>query len=314
MTTETRPASQAPQSPQVPRNHPLDFVRLMRPHQWVKNGLVLIGLFFGHAWSDVTLVTAVLLTATAFCLASSGVYIVNDLFDRASDRLHPVKSRRPLAAGLVSVPAAVALAVLLGFSAIGLALLASPAAAWIILGYWVLNAAYSTWLKHVVLLDVFAIAAGFMLRIFAGTLGVGIAPSEWLVLCGLMLTLFLGFTKRRAEILALDQGEGERSTGHHRRVLAHYTPALLDKMIGITAAAVIMSFSLYTMSPATIALHGTPNLIYTVPFVLYGVFRYIYLLHGQRAGEDTASDLFRDRHLLVTVAAWFGVTLWMIAG
>ena len=310
MTTQKIPE----QTPDTSRNHPVDLLRLLRPHQWIKNGLVLIGLLFGNVWHDASLVAAVLLTLLAFCLASSGVYIINDLFDREQDRRHPVKCRRPLAAGTVSVNAAVALAVLLGFGAIALALLASPAAAWIILAYWVLNAAYSTSLKHMVLLDVFAIAGGFMLRIFAGTLGVGIAPSEWLVLCGLMLTLFLGFTKRRAEIMALERVDGAQAPGSHRRVLDHYTPALLDKMIGISASAVIISFSLYTMSPATVELHGTSHLIYTVPFVLYGVFRYIYLLHEQRAGGDTASDLLRDKHLLVTVAAWFGVTLWLITG
>jgi 4-hydroxybenzoate polyprenyltransferase len=177
----------------------------------------------------------------------------------------------------------------------------------ILLGYALMNLAYSLRLKHVVLLDVFIIAAGFMLRILAGTLGVGIPPSQWLLLCGLMVTLFLGFTKRRAELAALNEGGVA-----HRKVLAHYSPVLLDKMIGITASGVVMSYSLYTMSPDTIRVHGTANLIYTVPFVLYGVFRYIYLLHKQDGGGDPSRELVRDKHLVLAVLAWGVVTVWLL--
>ena len=178
----------------------------------------------------------------------------------------------------------------------------------ILVGYVLMNLAYSLRLKHVVILDVFIISTGFMLRILAGTLGVGIPPSQWLLLCGLMVTLFLGFTKRRAEIIALTEDKTA-----HRKVLEHYSPVLLDKMIGITASGVIMSYSLYTMNADTIRIHGTTNLIYTVPFVMYGVFRYIYLLHHQSRGGDTAHDLVRDPHLFVVVGAWLIVTMLLIA-
>ncbi len=285
-----------------------ELLRLMRPHQWVKNAFVFTGLLFGHAWHDAHLLTQVIFAFAAFCLVSSAIYIVNDIMDVEQDRLHPVKRMRPLAAGHVSLVSARILATLLAVIGLGLAYAAAPAALAILIAYALMNIAYTLWLKHVVILDVFIIATGFMLRILIGTLGVGIPPSQWLLLCGLMVTLFLGFSKRRAEIIALNE-EG----GAHRKVLQHYSPVLLDKMIGITAAGLIMSYSLYTMSPETIRTHGTANLIYTVPFVMYGVFRYIYLLHHQSRGGDPSHDLVRDPHLLIVVGAWLLTTIFLIS-
>jgi 4-hydroxybenzoate polyprenyltransferase len=286
----------------------LEIVRLMRPHQWVKNAFVFTGLLFGHAWHDEHLVALVLMVFAAFCLVSSSVYVLNDIIDVEQDRQHPKKRLRPLAAGTVSVASAAVLAAVLVSAGLLLGWLVSPAVLTILLGYALMNIAYSMHLKHVVILDVFIIATGFMLRILADTLGVGIPPSQWLLLCGLMVTLFLGFTKRRAELIALNEKKSD-----HRRVLEHYSPVLLDKMIGITAAGLIMSYSLYTVNPDTVRIHGTANLIYTVPFVMYGVFRYIYLLHHQSRGGDTAHDLVRDPHLLAVVCAWAATTFWLIA-
>ena len=289
-------------------NNIVELLRLMRPYQWVKNAFVFTGLLFGHAWHDPQLVALVMVVFIAFCLVSSAVYTFNDIVDLEQDRHHPKKSHRPLVSGRVSIPAATALAVVLGTLGLSLAYIASPAVLAILAIYMLMNNAYSLWLKHVVILDVFIIATGFMLRILAGTLGVGIPPSQWLLLCGLMVTLFLGFTKRRAEIFALNDDKA-----NHRKVLEHYSPVLLDKMIGITASGLIMSYSLYTMNPDTIRIHGTANLIYTVPFVMYGVFRYIYLLHHQSRGGDPSHDLVRDRHLLIAVGAWLLTTLLLIA-
>jgi 4-hydroxybenzoate polyprenyltransferase len=289
-------------------NKVFDLLRLMRPHQWVKNAFVFTGLLFGHAWHDPHMVTQVMIAFAAFCLVSSAVYVFNDIVDIEQDRLHPKKSQRPLAAGKVGISAAVILAVLLGVLGLLLAYSASPKVLLILVGYALMNFAYSLRLKHVVILDVFIIATGFMLRILAGTLGVGIPPSQWLLLCGLMVTLFLGFTKRRAEIIALTEDKAA-----HRKVLEHYSPVLLDKMIGITAAGLIMSYSLYTMNADTIRIHGTANLIYTVPFVMYGVFRYIYLLHHQSRGGDPSHDLVRDPHLFIVVGAWLVATILLIA-
>ena len=285
-----------------------DLLRLMRAHQWVKNTFVFTGLLFGHAWHDPQLVIQVVIAFVSFCLVSSAIYTINDIVDLEQDRNHPKKCKRPLAAGLVSISAAVILAVLLGLLGLVLAYAASPTVLIILFGYALMNIAYSLWLKHVVILDVFIIATGFMLRILAGTLGVGIPPSQWLLLCGLMVTLFLGFTKRRAEIIALTEDKIS-----HRKVLEHYSPVLLDKMIGITAAGLIMSYSLYTMNADTIRIHGTANLIYTVPFVMYGVFRYVYLLHHQSRGGDPSHDLMRDPHLFVVVGAWLITTILLIA-
>jgi len=285
-----------------------ELLRLMRPHQWVKNGFVFTGLLFGHAWQDTLLVERVIVAAIAFSFVSSSIYIINDIVDREQDRVHPKKKNRPLAKGTVSVGSAIALAGVLAITAFVLGYWVSATALWIVVGYAVMNLAYSFRLKHVVILDVFIIAAGFMLRILVGTLGVEIPPSQWLLLCGLMVTLFLGFAKRRAEIIALSDDKTS-----HRRVLAHYSPILLDHMIVVTAAGLIMSYSLYTMNPDTIRIHGTGNLVYTVPFVMYGVFRYIYLLHHQSGGGDPSRDLARDWHMLIVVGTWLLTTVWLIA-
>ena len=281
--------------------------RLMRPHQWLKNGFVFVGLLFGHAWHDPVKVGQALAAFAAFCLLSSAVYVMNDLIDREQDRRHPKKKDRPLAAGTLDPGAAMAL----GLACLGGGSLVAwgwaGAAPWTFAAYVALNVAYSLGLKHVVILDVFIIAAGFMLRILAGTLGLGIAPSHWLLLCGLMLTLFLGFAKRRAELSALQE-----DSGTHRRVLEHYSEPLLDQMITVAAAGVIVAYALYTVSPDTIRLHGTDKLIYTLPFVLYGMFRYLYLLHRRGGGGEPALEIVRDPHLVAAGAGWLGLTLWLL--
>lgn len=286
----------------------VDLLRLMRPHQWVKNTFVLTGLLFGHAWHNPALLSQALIAFAAFCLISSTIYIFNDIVDIEQDRHHPSKRKRPLPSGKLKVSSAAIFALILGVTALTLASFASSTVVVILLIYALMNVAYSLKLKHVVILDVFIIATGFMLRILAGTLGLGIPPSQWLLLCGLMVTLFLGFSKRRAEIIALSDDKSA-----HRKVLQDYSPVLLDKMIVVTAAGLIMSYSLYTMNPETIRIHGTANLIYTVPFVIYGVFRYIFLLHHQSRGTDTAKDMVRDPHLLIVLLGWAITTIALIA-
>lgn len=286
-----------------------DLWRMLRPRQWVKNGFVFVGLLFANAWHQSPLRWRVLATAGAFCLVASGVYIFNDLFDLDQDRNDVRKKNRPLAAGRVSSGSAVILLIALWILSFGLGVLASRRVLAILIIYVVLNAAYSLRLKEVVLLDVFIIAAGFMLRILAGTVGVGIPPSQWLLLCGLMIALFLGFAKRRAELYATVDAD----KGGQRKVLGHYQPVLLDKMIVITATCVILTYSLYTMSPVTIQTHHTESLIYTVPFVMYGIFRYIYSLHTRATGSDPSLEIFRDPHLLLSILAWLGVTLWLLS-
>ena len=288
----------------------MPYLRLLRPHQWVKNSFVFVGLIFGHAWGDPSMWRGSVAAFAAFCALSSAVYVANDWLDREQDRAHPDKRHRPIASGQVNEKLALLLGLACLVAGLAVAWSVGPALLAVGLAYLVLNAAYNLGGKHVVLLDVFMIAAGFMLRILAGTVGVGVAPSHWLLLCGFSLTLFLGFAKRRAELAAL-QAEDAAA---HRRVLSEYSPALLDKMIAVVMSAVVVTYSLYTVSPETIALHGTGELIYTVPFVLYGMFRYLYLLHLRGGGGDPAAELLRDRHLQAAVVGWLVVTVGMLAG
>lgn len=281
--------------------------RLLRPQQWVKNGFVLVGILFANAWDDRLTLHRVLLATLAFCLIASGVYVFNDLIDRDEDRSHPRKKLRPLAAGSVTNRTAIVLLLLLWAGGFVTGVFATRAVVIILALYVVINIAYTLRLKEVVILDVFIIAAGFMLRILAGTIGVGIPPSQWLLLCGLMMALFLGFSKRRAELYAASEN------GSGRKVLDHYQPVLLDKMIVVTASCVILTYSLYTTSPVTIATHDTQRLIYTVPFVIYGIFRYLFTLHRRSSGADPAQEIFRDPHLLLAIVGWLALTLYLIA-
>jgi 4-hydroxybenzoate polyprenyltransferase len=284
------------------------YLRLLRPRQWTKNVFVLVGLMFGHAWRDPVLVHGVLLATIAFALASSAVYILNDFIDRDSDRQHPRKASRPLANGSASAGIALGIAAVCAGAALLIAFSVAPRLAYIVVAYLLLNAAYSLRLKHVPILDVFAISLGFVLRLLAGTVGVGIEPSGWLILCGMLLTLFLGFAKRRTESALLDA-----NAGGHRRVLDRYNPLLLDHLTSICAAATIVTYGLYTVSPHVIALHGTTNLAYSVPFAVYGMFRYLYRVFQNLSEGDVAEDFLRDPHLIFSVLGWCATVVWALA-
>ena len=284
-----------------PRALPL--LTLMRPHQWIKSGFVVLGLLFSHRWTDSRLVMSVLLACVAFSAMASTVYVINDLIDVVSDRNHPKKRLRPIASRAVPERVAQILAAVLFLVAMTCASLVSLTVVALVLCYAAMNVAYSYGLKHVVIVDVFVISAGFMLRILVGTAGVGIEPSSWLLLCGMMMTLLIGFGKRRAELTAIDT-----DTSSTRKVLAQYDLPLLDQFLAATAGCAVLSYSLYTVSPETIRLHGTDKLIYTVPFIVYGIFRYLFLLNRRGMGQDTARDLFADRHLLATMVGWIVLT------
>ncbi|MEE8482567.1 MAG: decaprenyl-phosphate phosphoribosyltransferase [Acidiferrobacterales bacterium] len=284
----------------------MHLLKLMRPHQWTKSLFVLTGLVFGHAWGNAALVQSVLWAMVAFSLLSSGVYIVNDIFDIESDRQHPHKKYRPLAAGKVTIGVAASWAAVLITLALGIGYWINSQVFILLLAYVALNAGYSAGLKQIVILDVFIIAAGFMLRILVGTEGVGIPPSQWLLLCGLMITLFLGFTKRRAELMV--SAEGKKS----RKVLEQYDLASLDTFIAITATSAVIAYGLYTLSADTIRIHGTSNLIYTLPFVIYGVMRYVFRLHRHQRGEDPAKELMTDPHIIMTMLAWVLAVMYLI--
>lgn len=288
-------------------NKPYDCLRLMRPKQWLKNIFVFTGIIFGGSIYNASLVEAVLMAAIAFCLTSSGIYALNDIVDVENDRHHPKKKFRPLPSGVVSLMVAKILCFLCLAVGIFIALMVSYKVFIIILAYIILNVAYSYRLKRVVIVDVFCIATGFMMRILAGTVGVEVPPSKWLLLCGLLMALFLGFAKRRAELNRLKEAGGE-----HRIVLSNYDAPLLDIFSAICAAGIIIGYSLYTMSPETVRLHGTENLMYTVPFVIYAIFRYLYLMHKWGHGGDPTRDLIRDKHILASVAVWVALTIYVL--
>lgn len=281
--------------------------KLLRPHQWVKNGFVFFGLLFGHAWHNAATVQAALIAFLAFCLMSSAVYALNDLRDIEQDRLHPAKRQRPLASGALSPSVAILLMSACSIGSLLLAWQVGDTLVYLLCVYGLINFGYSYGLKRVVVLDVFLISAGFMLRLLAGTTGLDIPPSNWLLMCGLLLTLFLGFSKRRAEMMLMDEAGGA-----HRKVLDLYSPALLDQFITITGACAVVAYSLYTVDEDTVRIHGTADLIYTLPFVLYGLFRYLYILHRRGGGGDPSYDLFRDPHLVVAMAGWLAVTVFLL--
>ena len=271
----------------------LALVRLMRPHQWAKNVFVFAGLVFSQGWANAALDLQVLQAFAAFCCASSMVYILNDWHDRDSDALHPVKRKRPLASGTVSPAAALLLATAL--LAAGIFVAEENRSLLVLLALYVaLNVAYSWRLKRVPVVDVSLIAAGFMLRLLAGTVAVGIAPSRWLLLTGIFLTLYLGFCKRKAESF---QDETTQ-----RAVMALYPPALIDTYIATTMTAMLTTYSLFATSPEAQLQHGE-RLLYTVPVIVFGLLRYTYQVHRGR-GEDVARDLLRDPWLLGAGLLW----------
>lgn len=270
----------------------------MRPHQWLKNAFVFAGLLFSQAWHDGPLALRVFYAFAAFCCFSSMAYIINDWHDRTSDALHPAKRHRPLASAAVSVSAALVLAGLLLVA--GLLLAAGNRTLLVLLGMYVaLNMAYSWRLKQVPVVDVSIIATGFMLRLLAGTLAVGIPPSRWLLLTGIFLTLFLGFCKRKAESF--------QDEASHRAVLEHYPAALLDTFMAVTMTATLTTYSLFATSPEAQLQHGE-RLLYTVPVVIFGMLRYTYQVHRGR-GEDVARDLLRDPWILASGALWLVIFL-----
>jgi 4-hydroxybenzoate polyprenyltransferase len=269
----------------------------LRPKQWTKNAIVFAAVVFDlrlfHAGRFLTALGAFV----CFCLASSVVYIVNDLQDAESDRQHPTKRLRPIASGRVTPQQAWLLVALLLLVSVPLALALRPAFALVIAGYLALMAAYTFVLKHLVIVDVFAIAAGFVLRAAGGAIALDVPISPWLYVCTVLLALFIGFGKRRHELLLL-----ESAAGAHRRNLDEYTPELLDHFILITAAATIMAYSLYTFVAPN--LPHNHAMMLTIPFVLYAVFRYLFLIHRRSGGGSPEQLLLTDHALLGSIALW----------
>jgi 4-hydroxybenzoate polyprenyltransferase len=284
------------------------YVELARPAHWVKNAFVLAGIVFGHASDDPDLLVAAVVTTISFCLVSSAVYAFNDSLDAEQDRDHPDKRNRPVARGAVSKREAFAIAAVLAASGLALAAWVGLVATGIIAAYLALNAVYTLGLKRVPVVDVFVIAAGFMLRLLAGTSGIGVEPSQWLLACGFLLTLFLGFAKRRAELARLAEDAAQ-----HRAVLDAYTTGFLDKAILVCVVGMVVTYAAYTVSPETASLHGTRHLIVTLPWVLLGTFRYLFRLHFRGGGGDPAEEVMRDPILAASGIGWIATVLWLIA-
>lgn len=284
-------------------------VASLRPRQWAKNLLLLAPLVFAQRLTDPGSLRRALLALLAFSLLASAVYLGNDLADRDRDRAHPVKRGRPVAAGVL--PPAWAAGAALGLGTLGLALawtLGAGFFGWSV-GYLALQALYSGLLKDVAVLDVFAVAAGFVVRVVAGAEAIDVPVSNWLYLCTMLLALFLALEKRRAELVVLGA-----EAGNHRSILSAYSVGLLDQLAGITAAAAILAYALYTLSPDTLHKFGTDRLKYTVPFVLFGIFRYLWLAHRRGEGGEPERVLFRDRPTQLNLAAWLAVVAWALYG
>jgi 4-hydroxybenzoate polyprenyltransferase len=280
----------------------------MRPRQWVKNLFVLAGLLFAQKLFTPRAVLA-LAAFAIFCALSGAMYLLNDVADREKDRLHPRKRERPIASGRLSVPVAMVAALVLLVLALGAGVAISWTFAGVALAYAVLLTSYSVWLKHIVLVDVLAVAVGFVLRAVAGAVAIDVEISGWLLICTILLALFLALGKRRHEYLALGD-----EAGRHRPILAEYSAGLLDQMIAVVTASTVTAYALYTMSPETVAKFHTHLLPATLPFVLYGIFRYLYLLYRKQLGGNPSELFLNDGPLLLNTFLWFVVVLAIVYG
>lgn len=271
----------------------------MRPEQWTKNLFVFAGLLFGGRLLDASAIAVTVGAFAVFCLLSGMVYLINDVADRESDRLHPGKRHRPIASGEIAPRTALGTAVILAAAGLGGSAAIGAGFAAIAGSYLVLLLAYSFWLKHVVILDVLTIAAGFVLRAAGGAVAIQVPISNWLLVCTTLLALFLALSKRRHELTLLAEG-----AAGHRRILEEYSPYLLDQMVAVVTASSLVAYASYATSVETADRLGTTRLPITIPFVLYGIFRYLYLVHQKKGGGNPSTLLLTDRPLQACVVLW----------
>jgi 4-hydroxybenzoate polyprenyltransferase len=284
-------------------------IDLLRVGQWVKNGFIFVPIVFsGELFLERVFIRGSVVFA-AFCLASSAAYIVNDLFDLKADQVHHEKRRRPLAGGGFPRGSAVVLAVLLAFAGTLAGFLVSTAAGGVLLSYLALNIIYCLSLKKVFLLDVFAIALGFVARVLAGAVVTSVPPTKWLLLMTFFLALFLALGKRRQELVAL-----EEKSSSHREVFNRYSVKTLDNLLASVTAMIIVTFSIFTLSDHVITRFHTENLAYTIPVVVYGLFRYLHLIHDTGQGGDPSYLLLTDRPLMLSVFSWVAACVLIIYG
>ena len=271
-------------------------LRAMRPKQWTKNLLVFAALIFAQRFDDPAAVETAVSAFIMFCVLSGSVYLVNDVVDCAEDRGHPTKRYRPIASGQLPIPVAVVAAIVLApVSVIGCYFINAPTGH-VAAAYLALTLGYVFVLKHVVILDVLAVSLGYVLRAAAGATAVGVVISEWLLICTILLALFLVLSKRRQELVGL-----EEEAIAHRPILGEYSSYLLDQMIAVVTASTVMSYALYTISERTVREVGSNRLMYTIPFVIYGIFRYLYLVHQRNQGAAPDRVLLTDLPLIVNI-------------
>jgi 4-hydroxybenzoate polyprenyltransferase len=271
----------------------------LRPEQWTKNLLVLAGVVFGGRLLEPAAVAIALAAFAIFCSLSGAVYLFNDVADREADQNHPLKRERPIASGQLSATSAVTAGVVLGMAGVATAFSIGTQFGIVAAAYLAAQVLYSCGLKHVVIVDVLMIAAGFVLRAIAGAVAVNVPIGHWLLVCTTLLALFLALSKRRHELTLLAEGATD-----HRRILEEYSPYLLDQMIGVVTSSTLIAYTVYATSSDTAARLGTAKLGLTIPFVLYGIFRYLYLVHQKSGGGSPAAMLMTDRPLLGCVGLW----------
>jgi 4-hydroxybenzoate polyprenyltransferase len=284
-----------------------DLLGALRPHQWTKNVFVLAPLVFAQALADTTLVTRTGLAFVAFCLASSAVYLVNDMRDLEEDRRHPLKRHRPFAAGTVPISLGAATAVALAGGSLVLANHLSPSVALVVAVYLVLNLLYSSGLKRVVILDVLIISVGFVLRVLGGGEAIAVDVSAWLLMCTIFVSLLLALSKRRHELILMADEAADQ-----RRVLGQYSAPFLDQMVNVVTASSVLSYALYAVAPETIERFGGRELVYTIPFVLFGVFRYLFLIYQRKTGRNPTEAILGDAPFLINMSLWAAAVLWIV--
>jgi len=277
-------------------------IEAMRPRQWTKNLFVFAGIVFARRMFDVSALMESVGAFVLFCLLSSSVYLINDLVDMEQDRRHPRKRNRPIASGRLTKGAAAGTALVMAGAGAGLSFLLTPAFAAIAMSYLALNVLYTLALKHMVILDVLSVAMFFVQRAAAGAAAISVPISHWLLICTILLALFIALSKRRHELVLL-----EEHASAHRASLTEYTPYLLDQMIAVVTASTLMAYCLYTVDARTMKEIGSDRLMFTIPCVIFGIFRYLYLVHQKGEGGDPDRIVVSDRPFLVNLLVWAGI-------
>lgn len=293
------------------------FFRLIRVHQWIKNVFVFIPELFSLHLFDKDYFTTSLLAFFIFCLASSAIYVINDLVDIEADRAHPRKKDRPLPSGAISNTTAIITAAILLVIVFWMMMYFNTEFILLVIAFVILNILYSFWLKNLVLLDVFSIAAGFSIRVLAGAFAIEVIISSWLLLTTMFISLFLGVMKRRSELMLISElinqnQVAEQKGTNSRKVLAQYSLNFADQMATVAATGVIVCYALYTVAPRTVSIFQTERLIYTTPFVVFGIFRFMYLEYISGKGENTTRTLATDIPMILNVLAYAIATIVII--